>query len=533
MDLIKLSEDYFSFMACAYPVMSLSDEFYFFPRAHKAVKYMNCLDILDKEKIKQNISYIKTLKRSLEKLNTKQMQLETQIDWQLLKASMAGFLMEFERIKIWRNDPNLYLKIIVLGIEQIVNKLSMIKTDIQEELASRIRQIPCLLKQARVNLKDIPLFYQETAIKMTGAIIDYLKNQLNLSFKMSRYGLELNKLSKAAIQSLEDFRKFLKAKSSHNKFIEDRTILEDLLINIFSYKRSLSEIFEIASNEYESVLVKLKQTAKNIQPSKSWQKILSVYKINIRDANQLLNIYSTQIVNLKDFLNNNKLVNIPKLQKPQVKPTPVYLMPIRASASYSCPVSNNQRESAFFYVTINKPWENIHQEYIFITAHETYPGHHLLDSIRRNIKNPIRQQTESVLFYEGWASYAENLIQEFGYINTPEQRLVGLRRQAWRAIRAKLDVGIRINKITLSEAADELSGLGYSSSGVKNMLRHYVLTYGYQLCYTIGKFEIERLREKFSCRMGIKNFHNCLLAGGELPFDLIEKRMERLCQKSS
>jgi len=230
------------------------------------------------------------------------------------------------------------------------------------------------------------------------------------------------------------------------------------------------------------------------------------------------------------------------MQNIRVEQTPVYLVPIRASASYSCPLSRDQRESAFFYVSIDfeknkrikkRAWENIHQEYIFVTAHETYPGHHLLDSIRRNIKNPIRQQIESALFYEGWASYAERLIDQFGYLNDPRQRLVGLRRQAWRAIRAKLDVGIRINKIRFSDAARELRWLGYSSSRVKAMLRHYVLTYGYQLCYTIGKFEIERLKKRFAPRIGIKNFHNYLLAGGQLPFDLIEKRMEKLCQTDS
>ena len=209
---------------------------------------------------------------------------------------------------------------------------------------------------------------------------------------------------------------------------------------------------------------------------------------------------------------------------------------MRASASYSCPLTRNQKESAFFYVSINfkkRVWENIHQEYIFVTAHETYPGHHLLDSIRGNIKNPIRQQIESALFYEGWASYAERLIDQFGYLNEPRQRLVGLRRQAWRAIRAKLDVGIRINKMKPSDALEELRWLGYSTQRIKAMLRHYVLTSGYQLCYTIGKFEIERLKEKFAPLMGIKKFHNCLLSGGELPFDLIKRRMEKLCQKSS
>ncbi len=534
MELIKLAEDYFGFMACTYPVMSLSDEFYFFPRAKKAIQYLERLDSLDEEKIKQDISYIKTLKRSLERLNTKHMSLEAQIDQQLLKASMAGFLREFEQIKIWQSDPILYLKITALGIEQIVNKLSMIKTDIREELASRIKQIPSLLKEARQNLKKIPLLYQETAIQMAKAGTEYLGGYFPLFLKAKSLDTKgLRVLAKRAIQSLEDFKKFLKLKHGHDKFIKDRSILEDIIINSFSYKRGLSEIFEIASDEYQRIIIKLKKVAKPISPSKSWQDILLGYKLKAQNTRELLKIYSAQIINLKDFLVKSQLISIPRMQNIKVLQTPVYLAPIRASASYACPLTRNQKESAFFYVSIDRAGENIHQEYIFVTAHETYPGHHLLDSFRRNIKSPIRQQIESPLFYEGWASYAERLVDEFGYLNEPEQKLVGLRRQAWRAIRAKLDVGIRINKIKISEAARELRRLGYDSSRVKAMLKHYVLTYGYQLCYTIGKFEIERLKKEFAPQMGIKNFHNFLLTGGQLPFDLIKKRMEKLCRKNS
>ena len=124
-ELIKLSCDYFEFMACAFPVMSLSDEFPFFPRAKKAIKYIGRLDCLDREKIKQGISYITKLRQYLEKLNIKHMDLERQIDCQLLKQSMAGFLWEFEELKIWQSDPNLYLKIIILGIDQIVDLVLM------------------------------------------------------------------------------------------------------------------------------------------------------------------------------------------------------------------------------------------------------------------------------------------------------------------------------------------------------------------------------------------------------------------------
>lgn len=530
----KLAEDYFDFMARSYPVISLSDEFYFFPRAEGAVKYLRCLDSLDREKIKQDVSYVRILKQRLEKLNLKDAGLESQIDKQLLKQSMNGFICEFERLKAWQNDPILYLKIAVLGIEQIINKFSAVQADIREELTCRMKQIAHLLNEAKANLKGFSRIRQCNAIRLAQAEIKYLKS--GFSALLTKKGLRVKgfeALTGEVVLALADFVTFLRKRGEGKEFPANGEYLECLLSGGFSYKRSLEEIFEIACEEYQKAKLRLKKTARFMHQKKTWQRILSEYKLKAQNKKQLLNLYSCQVLGLKNFFIRHGFAGISATPDIQVEQTPVYLEPVRASASYSCPLTNSPREPAFFYVSADGVRENIHQEYIFVTAHEVYPGHHLLDSIRRNIKNPIRRQVESPLFYEGWASYAESLVDEFGYLKDPRQKLVGLRRQAWRAVRAKIDAGIRINRMNLSITQKELRWLGYSPARTKAMLQHYLLTPGYQLCYTIGKFEIERLRKKFAPRLGINNFHNCLLDDGQIPFDLLEKRMWNLCQANS
>ena len=186
-EVIKLADDYFGFMLRAYPIMSLSDEFYFLPRASKTGEYLNCLDSLEEEKIKEDISYLQALLRGLDDLNTDKLGLETEIDLEMLKASMKGFLHEFKQAKIWQSDPNLYLKIVVAGLEQIVDKLIMVKKDIREELASRIKQIPRLLKQAQVNLKKVNLVHQAAAIQTAKGLIKYLPDIRHILYRADRF----------------------------------------------------------------------------------------------------------------------------------------------------------------------------------------------------------------------------------------------------------------------------------------------------------------------------------------------------------
>jgi len=493
--IFKIAENYFDYMARNYPVMCASDEFYCLPCIEKTVEFPDSLDSFDKNRIKQHISHVKSLKDSLEKTASGINNLEDEIDTVLLKESMVSFLREFEETKIWEIDPTLYLRIVLLGASN--------------GSPGRINKIPQLLNEAKSNLKGVRPGHMEASKEMIGASIDYFKT-----------------ISVKAAEAIEDFGKFLNSVNIRRHLIKDRVTLENILNGSFSYSLGLDEIFDIATEEYRITLIALKKLAKTIDPRKTWQKILSKYKIESDKEDNVLALYESEIGKLKNFFKEKDIISISRMQNILVEPTPLFMKPVRASASYSAPVTNKLSESARFYVTVDFGKMEIHNEYKFVTAHETYPGHHLLDSVRRSLKNPIRRQIESPLFYEGWASYAEKLIDELGYVKSPVHKLPGLRRQAWRAVRAMLDVGLRIGRLDLEDASKMLRDLGYAAGTVKLMLRHYALTPGYQLCYTMGKFEIENLRKKFAVKMGLKKFHDTLIEAGEIPFYLIEKRME-------
>jgi len=516
MDKIKeLGNRYFSYMARNYPVMCLSDEFYFFPRASKSIKYPNSLDSLDPDKIKENTSHVKRFRRELLKLSKKDISLNDEIDHTLLLESMDTFIREFDHLAIWRIDPTIYFKIFLLGIDYTRTRLSSLLVHPKESLRSRLGQVPRLMKEAESNLKDIPIAYLETALDLCDVSIRYIKS---LNNKVER---------KYAVIAIEEFKRFLKRKSGHRSFVKSKDLLVNTLKESFSYKRSLREIYEIAECEYHETIEELKETATLVNPRKNWQTILSEYKVPVKNRSELLSLYRDKIEKIKEFLIGHDIIEIPKTQKIITRRTPYFLSPVRASASYASPATNNLKEPAFFYVTEGTRFLNsIHSEYLFVTAHETFPGHHLLDAVRRNFKNPVRRQIESALFYEGWASYAESLIDELGFIRTAKERLPGLRRKAWRAGRAMLDVGLRTGKLTPVKASLLLTRLGYEKNQVSLMLRHYVLTPGYQLCYTMGKFEIDELKRKYCASLGLKRFHKTVLSSGEIPFHLLERKLK-------
>ncbi len=352
------------------------------------------------------------------------------------------------------------------------------------------------------------------------------------------------------LESLTDFKDFLSSISTTETFAQGGAVLERVLEESYGYKKTLKEVHEIAEAEYHKTSQELEKLRRTIDPNKSWQRIVSDYRLGIRDVSSLLDLYKKEVQSLKSFLKAKDIISLPDGREIKVVQTPAYLSPLRSTASYSASLSEDAEDGAIFYVTLSGGGEGlgpprvagkeevalmdeIHNEYQFMTAHETYPGHHLLDVARKAFANPIRKQIESPLFYEGWASYAEELIDELGYVKDPRQRLVGLKRRLWRALRAILDLGLHTGKVGLEEAKTRLAELGYHPKRAYLQARQYTLTYGYQLCYAVGKCEILRLRDRFASKMGLKGFHDFLLQGGEIPFEWIEKRFENLIWSDS
>jgi uncharacterized protein (DUF885 family) len=87
-------------------------------------------------------------------------------------------------------------------------------------------------------------------------------------------------------------------------------------------------------------------------------------------------------------------------------------------------------------------------------------------------------------------------------------------------------VKLQTGTISLEEAAGQIQSLGFSADTATRQVRRFALTAGYQSCYFLGMSEIVRLRDRLAARLGLRGFHDILLRGGQLSFDLVQTRLE-------
>ena len=172
--------------------------------------------------------------------------------------------------------------------------------------------------------------------------------------------------------------------------------------------------------------------------------------------------------------------------------------------------------------------------------HEGVPGHHLQIGqavYNRGQLNTWRRQLAGTSGHaEGWALYAERLMEELGYLDDPADRLGMLDGQRMRAARVVLDIGVHLGKPTPRVAGlDGLPGDGVWNADyalefmrrnvnmddafVRFEVNRYLGWPGQAPSYKVGQRIWEQIRDDAQRRAGadfsFRDFHkNALDLGG-------------------
>ncbi|HSP52031.1 MAG TPA: DUF885 domain-containing protein, partial [Cryobacterium sp.] len=174
--------------------------------------------------------------------------------------------------------------------------------------------------------------------------------------------------------------------------------------------------------------------------------------------------------------------------------------------------------------------------------HEGVPGHHLQigQAVYNRAKlNTWRRQLAGTSGHaEGWALYAERLMEQLGYLDDPADRLGMLDGQRMRAARVVLDIGVHLEKQlpdgsgpwTADYAFDFLGrNVNMNASFVKFEVNRYLGWPGQAPSYKVGQRIWEELRDTYAEREGdafaIKEFHRKALDLGGVGLDTLRAAM--------
>jgi uncharacterized protein (DUF885 family) len=187
--------------------------------------------------------------------------------------------------------------------------------------------------------------------------------------------------------------------------------------------------------------------------------------------------------------------------------------------------------------------------------HEAVPGHHLQIAYAKLQREKLSrfQRTSAVSGHaEGWALYAERLMDELGYYSDPADELGFLSNQAMRAVRVVVDIGLHLGLEIPADAEPALlDGVPGAVSGVvwhrelaREFLRvralqtdgfassevdRYLGIPGQAICYKVGEREWLAAREDARAAAGedfdLKAWHMKALALGSVGLGVLRQEL--------
>ena len=180
--------------------------------------------------------------------------------------------------------------------------------------------------------------------------------------------------------------------------------------------------------------------------------------------------------------------------------------------------------------------------------HEGVPGHHLQVAIATiNSEKLSRFQRNTFVsgHGEGWALYAERLMDEFGFLENPEYRLGYLYAQAFRAARIVIDTGIHCG-FAIPQSSSWHPGEQWTPELMLEFLRahsssddefnrseinRYLGWPGQAISYKLGERVWLDLRDdakkKYGSSFDLRKWHAHALDLGNLGLDLLKSEMAR------
>lgn len=173
--------------------------------------------------------------------------------------------------------------------------------------------------------------------------------------------------------------------------------------------------------------------------------------------------------------------------------------------------------------------------------HEGFPGHHLQVGIQVALSDRLSRSHRLISwrpgYGEGWALYAEQVMDELGELERPEYVLGYLGANLMRAVRVVVDLGLHLGypipddaplhageAWTYDRAVDALVRLAFlGEDEARSEVTRYLGWPAQAISYAVGKREILALREERQRREGaafdMKRFHADVLGSGSVGLD--------------
>lgn len=466
-------------------------------------------------------------------------------DRRLLEHALRAELLELEEIRAWQHNPMLYNREIAGGIASLVDREFAPLAERMRAMIDRFGAIPAVIAAARANLREVPLVWAETGLRLARGTLSFLRSDLPAALDAQGVAdvdpslvAEWQQAHARAVSEVEAFAGWLESEivpDAGGDFRLGRELFRRKLLHeehVDLSPEQLRDMNEAAIREYQAWVAR---EAARIDPDRTPAEVMATITNAYPAPDELLDTARGYMDQARRFVIERELLTLPSDHAPIVRPTPAYARTGFASMSVPGPFERRATEAYYNITTVDPAWDETrtHQHLTYfnhagllgITVHEAFPGHFVQLLYRPRLPGDLRKVLLPGTLVEGWAHYTEQMMVDEGLgAGAPEIRLGQLRRALQRHARWYASLALHVFDEPIEEVAARFQEIAHFPAfpALRETERGtYDPTYLY---YALGRMQILELREDYREHLEaqgrtftLKDFHDRFLALGLPP----------------
>lgn len=510
-------------------------------------RYDNRLNDYSLEGIKRSRAFTEEFLKELNAIPAKALSSTNSIDYRIMRSRLEYNLFQIDVLREYEWNPlrynigNAIYELVARDFAPLKERLTNAK--------ERLKAVPSVVDAAKVNLKNPPRIFTETAISQNKGTINLIRNELAMFAEQApEVKTELAAAQATAVAALEDYGRWLEKdllprstgdfRLGDEKYRRklafalesDLTKEEILRRGLADLKATQDSMYEVALPLYKKYFPAERDTAKLSDKKLVIKSVLARLAETHPTNETIVNQATKDLKETTDFVRTRNIVTVPE------EPVKIIVMPefdrgVAVAYCRAAPPLEPQGETLFAISPTPKDWSQTRVESFFreynnymmhdLTIHEAMPGHYLQLAHSNRFKAPtlIRAIFRSGTFAEGWAVYAEQVMAEQGY-GGPEVRMQQLKMKLRTIINAIIDQKIHTAGMTEREAMDMMMNEGFQEEGeAAGKWTRARLTSTQLSTYYVGVLEMNDIRRAYEAKMrggavDYKRLHDQMLSFG-------------------
>jgi uncharacterized protein (DUF885 family) len=504
----------------------------------------------------RSTAFARDLLRQLSAIDSRQLSRANQVDAAMLENQLRYAVWSEEKFRDWSWDPLSYTQLAGQGLYGLLAREYAPLPERLRSVTSRLEKLPLLLEQMRANLVParVPAIHAETVVKQNPGVLSLVDELVvpNVGVLPEGDRVRLERAIERARAAVQQHQQWLEKEllpNARGEFRIGRELYDEKLALALMSPLSREEIRARAEAEVERVRAEMYSTARQAlagredappmpqSPGPAEQQAVIAAALELAYAERpsrdgVVPLARETLEETTAFVREKGFVTMPD------EPLEIIVMPEfqRGVAVAYCdspgPLDKGQR--TFYAVSpIPEDWQqskvdSFLREYndrsiANLTIHEAMPGHYLQLAHSNQYPSVLRAMLGSGPFIEGWAVYAERVMQEQGYrAGDPLMKLIQLKWYLRAVTNAIIDSAIHVDGMGRDEAMKLMTETGFQeeSEAAGKWVRAQ-LTSAQLSTYFVGYQEHADLRRDAEARAGdrfdARKYHDQLLSYGSPP----------------